>query len=220
MKINLKTVALSVALVVAAFTTDAQNIQNGNIINFTKYSGMDGSPYFNPYWVQGNVKFRNGSTKNAIILYDELKDYVFYQGENEELVQFEMPVYEFTIAAEDGTIAHFSKFAGNGKFPDEAFFQVLSDGKVKLLKRNSKSVSEHKEELGSAVTKRDVVDNIDYFLLIEGKVVKIKKDKKSILQTLNDGNKQQDLDNYITTNKLNLKKDSDLIKLMDYYNTL
>jgi hypothetical protein len=222
MKINLKTVALSLAFVATVATAGAQGMtdQYGNSIKFSKYSDLQGSPYFNPSWMQADVKFRNGSTVTSMVLYDQIKDYLFAKGKTEEFGQFDMPVAEFSVPAEDGTLAHFSTFPGNGKFPDEAFFQVLSDGKTKLLKRNLKSISEHKAELGSAVSTREVVDNVDYFLLVDGKVVKIKKDRKSVLQALSNSNKLMELDNYISNNSLNLKKDPDLIKLIAYYNTL
>lgn len=221
MKINLKTVALSLAFVATISMANAQSLRDQNsITSVSKYGDLQGSPYFNPNWMQGDVKFKNGSTATQMIIYDQIKDYLFAKGKVDELGQFDTPVAEFTIPAEDGTLTHFSSFSANGKFPDNAFFQVLSNGKVKLLKRNLKSISESKGELGTAITKREVVDNIDYFLLIDGKTVKIKKDKKSVLQALSSSNKLMELDNYIANNNLNLKKDPDLIKLIAYYNTL
>ena len=72
--------------------------------------------------------------------------------------------------------------------------------------------------MGSAVTTREVVDNVDYYLLIDGKAVRIKKDKKSVEAAL--GSKQAELDSYIKANNLNLKNDADLAKLITQYNTL
>ncbi|HTH81441.1 MAG TPA: hypothetical protein VL490_00815 [Mucilaginibacter sp.] len=196
------------------YATDA----NGGAL-MTAESVDSGNPFFSTDWVKADVKFKNGNEqKDKVVKYSDLKDILYTQAPGNQYGLFDTPVSEFTIYNTDGTTAHFSVFPGNGKTADDAFFQVLADGKVKLLKKNAKAISESKAGIGTAVVTKMVVDNIDYYLLIDGKAVRIKKDKKAIETAL--GSKQTELDAYIQTNKLSLKKDEDVAKLITYYNTL
>jgi hypothetical protein len=236
MKFNLKTIIAVVAFSVSATIAKSQTIsatngglnsgigvmtsEGGNPIGFSEYTGLVGNPFFNPDWVKGDVTFADGNVvKDKLVKYDEFKDKLFTQvAGTAKSGEFDQPVTSFTIITADGTLASFSIFPGNGKTSDNAFFQVLSDGKVKLLRKNAKTISEYKANMSSAVTTREVVDNIDYYLLIGGKAVRIKKDKKSVEAAL--GNKQAELESYIKANNLNLKNDADLAKLITQYNTL
>ncbi|MDB4927273.1 hypothetical protein [Mucilaginibacter sp.] len=233
MKSNLKTVAALLIFSAIATVTKAQLTSSynqgsgsgtivddaGNVRRATEYSGLVGSPYFIVDWSKADVTFADGSVqKDKVVKYDELKDKLFTQIKDDKMGEFDTPVADFTITAADGTVAKFGKIPGNGKFGDDAFFEILSDGKVKLIRKNAKSISEYKKDLGTAVTTREVVDNIDYYLVVSGKLVRIKKDKKSVEAAL--GAKQTELDAYIKSNNLNLKNDADLAKLITQYNTL
>jgi hypothetical protein len=228
MKFNLKAVVLLFSFIAAATITKAQIVGKtgssfqddaGNVLMFSAYTNLTGNPYFNKDWVKGDVKFKDGSVrKDVLVKYDELKDNLYTQAKGDKTGEFDTPVAEFTIATDEGGLTRFAAFPGNGKYSDNAFLQVLSDGNVKLIRKNAKAISEHKEGIGTAVVTREVVDNIDYYLLISGKLVKIKKDKKSVLAAL--GNKQPELEAYIKANNLNLKNDADLAKLITQYNTL
>lgn len=226
MKINFKTALLSAVFVSASLITVAQvgktssiaTTDDGAAVMRSEYTALVGNPYFNEDWVDGDVKLKDGSVQSGTPMkYDELQDNV-YTKIGDDPAKFKKPVVEFTITDRSGKPAHFSVFPGNDKFSDIAYFQVLADGKVKLLRKNAKAVSESKDGIGTAVVTRLVVDNIDYYLLIDGKAVKIKKDKKSVEAAL--ANKQSELDNYIKANNLNLKKDDDLAKLITQYNAL
>jgi hypothetical protein len=230
MKTNLKHGALLFALLFTCGLTKAQGGFDGRSTSqyatdasggalMTAESVDSGNPFFSTDWVKGDVTFSNGNVqKDKIVKYSELKDILYTQAQGNQYGLFDTPVTQFTIYNTDGTTAHFSIFPGNGKVADNAFFQVLADGKVKLLKKNAKAISESKAGIGTAVVTKTVVDNIDYYLLIDGKAVRVKKDKKAIEAAL--GNKQTELDAYAQTNKLNLKKDDDLAKLITYYDTL
>jgi hypothetical protein len=234
MRSILKTTAVLFALAAISTATKAQQGQigatnstshavltddSGNVVGFKEYSNLEGSPYFNADWAKGDVKFANSpEQRGRSIKYDEIKDALLTQMAENKIGEFDEPVIAFTITNSDGSIANFSQFPGNGKLSDQAYFQVLSDGKVKLLKKNAKAISEYKKDIGSAVTTREAVDNIDYYLLINGKAVRFKKDKKSVESAL--GNKQAELDTYIKANSLNLKNDDDLIRLIVQYNSL
>jgi hypothetical protein len=229
-KFYLNTITLWVAFLFSFNISIAQTIKDkttsvpiadatdGNI-NFSEYTDLVGSPFYNPEWVRANVTLRNGIVlKDTLVRYSDLKDHLYTCASGNQYISFSKAVIEFLIFNPNGTLSHFSIFPGNGKFTDGAFFEILSDGDVKLLKKNVKTISENRAGIGTAVFTRTVVDNIDYYLLIEGKAIRIKRDKKSIETILK--NKKAELNAYLQTNTLDLKKDDDMIKLIKYYNTL
>jgi hypothetical protein len=198
----------------STFSTD-----DGAAVMTSEYTSLQGNPFSTTDWVKGDVKFADGSqAKDLQLKYSDLKDGIYMKTDNGQLGSFNMPVKEFTLYNTDGTLMHYSTFPGNGKFPDADYFQVLSDGKVKLLKKNAKGVSESKDGIGTAVVTRMIVDNVDYYLLIGGKLIRIKKDKKTIEAAL--GDKQPELESYIKANNLNMKRDDDMAKLITQYNSL
>jgi hypothetical protein len=93
----------------------------------------------------------------------------------------------------------------------------LPDGKVQLLKRFTKLLFES-QPIGSASKLQQFIDKTKYYLIINGKALQVKNDKKALLAAL--GDKQAQLEDYIKSNKINLKNDAQLGKLIDYYNSL
>ena len=100
-------------------------------------------------------------------------------------------------------------------FSSEAYFQILAEGKVTLLKKIRKEITESKQ-YGSAVTNKSINTTSSYFALKEEMLVKILPNKKTItaLYGIND----MQLDNYLKENKIDFKKDDDLYKLFTYLN--
>lgn len=192
---------------------------SGSPLMVTSYSDYIGSPFFNQKWAKANVILRTGTViKDTLVKYSDLKDELFTRIGSDRYGFFNNTVIAFTITNPNGTQSHFNIFPDNGKFADGAFFEVLSNGETKLLKKNAKTITETKEGIGTAVVTPTIVDNIDYYLLINGKAIRIKKDRKNTIAILKD--KQKELHAYIQTARLNLKNDNDLIRLINYYNTL
>lgn len=188
---------------------------------FNRYSEMKGQPFLFKDWALGTVKTADkGEKKDVQIKYDEVEDRLLTKGEGEQMMQFASPIVEFVIAdAEKGGVRTFKSGFSATKFStDKTLFQVLVDGKVKLLRKNNKTISEGKE-YGSAAIIKTVIDGIKYYIVgANNEPVVVKLDQKAILALLPD--KQTELTEYAKSNKLNLKKEEDAAKLIAYYNTL
>ncbi|MFM1756707.1 MAG: hypothetical protein RL621_1680 [Bacteroidota bacterium] len=98
-----------------------------------------------------------------------------------------------------------------------SFYQILLNGKTSLLKSVYKTIQERNNDL-SGERYKEFATYENTYLLKDGAMVRIKKDKSSLLNLLQD--KSQVLQQYINDQKLNLKNDADLIALVKYYNTL
>lgn len=98
-----------------------------------------------------------------------------------------------------------------------SFYQILLNGKTSLLKSVYKTIQERNNDL-SGERYKEFATYENTYLLKDGAMVRIKKDKSSLLNLLQD--KGQVLQQYINDQKLNIKNEADLIALVKYYNTL
>ena len=74
------------------------------------------------------------------------------------------------------------------------------------------------QAFNSATKTKSFQENTRYYLVKDGKATPVKNDKKSILAALPD--KQEQLKGYVAAGNLNFKSDTDLAKLINYYNSL
>lgn len=186
------------------------------------YVDVEGSPFLANEYNKGTVKMANGITfKDILIKYNQVDDVLYFQGKNDDILSFVEPVMEFTIGyIKGGKIinGHYRNgYPSTGKNTDKSFYEVLTDGTAQLLKRTSKSIFKNKP-YNSATETQTVNEDVNYYIFTGGKLMQIKKDKKTIFSVLS--NKQTELEAYINYNSLNLKNDGDLTSLIVYYNSL
>jgi len=209
-----------VAGILSVCSARAQFLSDSNGANMTAkhYEDVHGSPYLADDWLPGTVKLATGETykDNLSLKYNVADDELYFKSQSGDPLTFVQPVSEFTITTAKGTL-HFKNGFKVATYSEKAFFEVLSDGTVQLLKRDQKAIIENKP-YNSATTEKIFNDVSQYFLVSNGKAVEVKKDKKAILAAI--GNKQPQLDAYAKSSNLNLKNDTDLGKLVTYYNSL
>lgn len=98
-----------------------------------------------------------------------------------------------------------------------SFYQILLNGKTSLLKSVYKSIQERNNDL-SGERFKEFATYENRYLLKEGTMVRIKKDKSSIMALFQD--KQQAIQKFVEDQNLNLKNEAHLVALVKYYNTL
>jgi hypothetical protein len=197
---------------------------NGTVFRIQSYEEVNGSPFLVNKWMQGDVKFTNGSVLKSIpLMYDQVKDALLFKGKNNEDYYFNDPVREFTISyiSNDknfnGTFRN--GFSASKGLTASSFYEVLIDGKTKLLKRNNKTISETKE-FNSATAIKNVNVNTVYYITNGETLIALKKlDAKSLIEAL-DSTKATNVQKFISSDKLNLKNQEDLVRVIAYYNTL
>lgn len=182
---------------------------------------MQGSPYLHPDWAEGSVALSNGTIYQGInMMYDQVKDVIVFKTKDNQVKELIEPVQEFSISYiqnNEKVSKTFRKgYSGESVSPD-AFLEVLADGKTALVKRTSKNIFDRKN-YSSATIDREVQESEDYYVANGNKLVKVKKTKSSLLSALPE--KADYLQTYIKSNALNLRNDSDIAKLVAYYNSL
>lgn len=98
-----------------------------------------------------------------------------------------------------------------------SFYQILLNGKTSLLKSVYKAVQERNNDM-SGERFKEFATYENMYLLKEGTMTRIKKDKSSLLVLFQD--KKEAIAKYMEDQKLNLKNEVHLKALIQYYNTL
>ncbi len=180
---------------------------NGRPIIERQYTHVEGSPYLFEDWKAGVVRLKSGATyKDIMLKYDQVAEELLFR-HNGQALTFVEPVIEFRFTG--GPLYR----AGYGN----SFHEILSDGGTKLIRRKMKQVTENREYNSASVT-RKFVEVEALFIVKGGEPVRVRKDKKSVLAAL--GDKTPQLENYIRSERLNLRQEADIARLVEYYNTL
>ncbi len=194
----------------------------GLTVNGDLYKDMNGSPYLFNDWVKGNIQLEDGTIYNNLNLkYDQVRELLIFLADDNTSKRFSAPVKAFTLTNADDkdwpriTFRNGFKAIDGGN--EKTYYEVLADGNTLLLKRTEKKIVDERAP-GSLIVSKQISATTKYYISSNNRISKIKKDKKSVLEVL--GNKQSDLETYIKNNNLNLKEDADLIRLIEYYNTL
>jgi len=188
----------------------------------THYAGMEGSPYFYDNWEPGEARLADGKTYKGLMLkYNDFNGTLLFKynlSDSAMTFQYRPVEFRFEYITHDTPYSvHFlNGFAPVDDANMNTFYQILTDDKVKLLKRTTKEITQHQDY--SNATSRTVNTNPHYYLLKNDKLVLIKTNKKSILDALPD--QADKIKQFIADGGIDLKSDADLIKVVEYYNQL
>lgn len=153
---------------------------SGKPLTDSKYVNLTGTPFFIDQWVSGDVKLADGKlVKPTELKYDMVEDKLLFKAEGKTF-EFYPPVLSFKLNTADGvkTFVKKDQIAGNG-----SYFQLLNQGKVKLLKKNYKNILEVKG-YNSATVEKTVDENKKYYVVNNDKTIEVKLNKKSFLEAL------------------------------------
>lgn len=215
---------LILLLCVAVKSISAQGLQTtagGIPVQDRNLSDVKGSQFIFDDWAKGNVKLKDDKVYNNLDLkYSDYDDAVYFKSSSGEMQAFSVPVADFTISYTEGNnnfLRHFKNGYQVMGYEVNAYFETLNDGKTQFLKKTKKKIEEV-NTYGSTTGNKSFNTSTRYFIFNNGKVVNVKKDKKSILEAL--GDKQTELETYAKANNLNFKNEADIAKLVTYYNTI
>ncbi|MGI4022270.1 MAG: hypothetical protein ACRYFA_12255 [Janthinobacterium lividum] len=211
----------SLIFIVNVKAQSSQTTLGGVVFKEQNFSDVKGSPYVFGDWTISTVQTSNGIYNNINIKYSELDDQVYFKNKEQEMMQFADPVKDFIFSYKQNdkqVLAHYrngyTNIAGSSS---SAFFEVLVEGKVQLLKKTTKKVREE-VVYGSTVSNKSFLTTTRYYIITPEKGILVKKDKKSVLTALSI--KQNELEDYTKKNNIDFKKDDDIIKVIAYFNSI
>jgi hypothetical protein len=179
----------------------------------------DGSPFYNTSWLNATIITTDGQVhKDIPVRMNLLEGNIHYKDvAGAELVNVS-PVKEVILRDVDGRVITFvhSSSLGTSELGEVWLQQLSQQGPVRIFKHVKKEVKEMKA-YGSATTEIFVTDEKRYYLLSDKNLQKIKK-LKDITEVLSA--KESELTRYIREQSLKDKAESDMGRLVDYYNSL
>jgi hypothetical protein len=200
-----------------------------------RYQGVKGSPYFLDAFVPGTVEIKTGNAGKSEVFQGVRLKYDAFSNS----LQAVMPTTKDTVVFSTTPVITFSlevPTTGNAlvfkRFQEakaldqnlrEAFFAVLQqsqDGKVALVKRIGKKKidANFKGPYSSGQTYDEIIDEVQYYVVANGSMQKVKLNKKSIVEAL--PNQSEKLKAYIAGQKLAMASEADLVKVVSYYQSL
>jgi hypothetical protein len=182
-----------------------------------------GTRFFMEAWKYGKIKVNDNTQFGNIRLRLDVKNQEvhFLKSDNVEMVAPAGSIKEIAIIDSAGvqpvTYTFQCGFPAIDNQHETNFYQLLCNGKIKLLKSTRKIIHQDKDDLSGEI-KKEFRTYEDYYLYSVISMLRIKKDKAYILDLM--ANQKDKIEEYTKANNLGYKSIDDLRKIIDYYNSL
>jgi len=191
------------------------------------YSGtsaipINGSPFLNDNFQEGSLELLDGRKAEKVLLrYNIAKD-LFEILKGGDTLTLNRPFAVKYVNVDDKTFMFDPKFREKADRSQNGYFQLKTQGKLSLFIKRTKKLNfdsfTENYKGGSGTKEYYYIDKVNYVAqLNEGNPFLISSSKKFIAQL---DNHKSEVKSFIKENKIKLKKEEDVIKLVDYYNTL
>ncbi len=174
------------------------------------------------YWHDGKVVLDTGDTLKGSIKYDLQNDLVQFSRGNrlESFTARKLTFFEIF----DQTVKRYRQFytipyAVTGAYKAPVLFELLTEGKITLLCRESVEYRSYSNSFYSYGMSTRLVLVYHYFLLKENGTIDPFDGKRADLVRLM-GDKGQLVEKYMKSNKLDLNDRNEFVQAVQYYNSL
>ena len=198
--------------------------QNGHSL-LKKYDpDITGSPFINTDWVPATITLSKGKEIGPIPvkLNIESNELYFRDSTGKELIALEGLVKKIdclNFYSRDSIRYVFKNgYPGIDKQNENYYYQVFTEGKIELLAKRFRYIRTVKDELSGEMTKEFVEGVTVLYVYAYGIMQAFHPNKSFVISLLED--KEQAMNMFISTHKINFKKIPDLIKLFNYYEGL
>jgi hypothetical protein len=182
-----------------------------------------GSPYFGEDYCTADIQVRKGKLYKGLKTKVNLQENtVIYDSAGVELVAT-APIdmirfYDCADPSKNKTLI--SGLPKVDNLDESSFYIVLAAGNVALLSHIDISYYDRQNNYGRASIIRAFKQHETYYLYVEKKgLIKLETDNASILKQL-DSSKEKQVGRFMAQNDIKVKKEKDLVKLFEYYNSL
>ena len=183
---------------------------SGRYLTSNSYTDVDGNPYFPKEWVEGTVSLKAGK----VIAYNALRlntitgslEFKF----TDKAYDVVNPLNEFTLE----TLKFRKGFEPFEKQNTETFYQVLYDGKQKLLCYRLGSIYLDSPYNSATKTKKFQLSETYYLQKADGKLYELKKNLKFFLLLI--GVKSNQLEGYCKKENIKLRSWNDAVRILEY----
>jgi hypothetical protein len=186
------------------------------------YTRIKGSPFYKDEWLLASIYSGNNLLYVIPVKLNLATNEIHYNKNNEEkvLTGVNVTVLAFhagkdTSVTTDVFLRNVPNLLFNNKTIDD-FIQVMNGGQFQLLKYTRRKVSSA-DSLFRTQTRYFFTNENHYYIRNNDRIEKLKKlNKESVLEFLPSA---LAFSSYLSENKLDLRKEDDVIRFLHYYNT-
>ncbi len=204
-------------LEIASANADGR-VSHGQLYISVSERAIEGSPYINEVYKQGETIMFGKVRRKALMRYDAYRDAVEIMGQDQRPRTL---LRRNTITAQfDGRTYKVMEYVDLGR-SKQGYFNPLNQGTAQLLFKPKKRFrqAENPDHGYDTYDPPQFIDDSSYYLKWGNRpAVKIQLGKKKLLKAL--GSYSPELRKFISKNKLSMKKEEDVVRLVKYFNTL
>ena len=195
-----------------------QDPLSGRVLSVSKYGGINGNPFLNDRWTNGDVTIKKGVYANILLKYDAFSN-ILHFNRNEELFEFEDEVLSFVLKLhreDSSTYQYFVRGLEGVDVKSNQFLQELYKGKSGFYKATFVFLSEMNKINEGIVKSFQKAEK--YYFKSDDKISHVIMNKKDVLALF--GKRQNDVEYFAKAKGLSYKKESDLLKMIQYFDTI
>lgn len=173
-----------------------------------------GTPYYRNLWFKGQARLKGGEPSKGVLAFNVVKGVVYFASQGSNLPAIEVKPERFAL---DGLV--FYNFEDVYEGASTFYYNILVNSEPKLLKQYSGRYVQTKGDVedayGDSSTQEyegKFLKEEAYYFVIQNQLVLVNR-KKSFIKSL--GPYEQKAKKIVQQEKLNLKKQSDIIKLAE-----
>ncbi|MBV9986056.1 MAG: hypothetical protein JO301_00135 [Chitinophagaceae bacterium] len=184
---------------------------------------LQGSPYFADKYCHATLKVRKGKTYHGLrVKVDLQSSAVIYMDETGKEMEAITPLdriefYDCEDASKNRILI--SGLPPVDKQNESSYYVLLDSGNISLLKYYQVSYNDRRNNYGNANIIRTYQQVEIYYSYTPGKgLARLSKDNAAVLDAL--AEKKKEVGDYIAANNIKCRRESDLVKVFAYYNSL
>lgn len=219
--IRMAIIALAFLITTSAYSQGTVFLQDpvtAKNFNTDKYSSIKGTPFLQDKWIKGTATTPRGIYQQLELKFNVCDNTLFFN-RKDEAFEFQDEIISFILMPkpdDSSTYLVYKKGITGADFSGNQYVQVLLEGPVGLYKLAVKQVSEM-SEINAGIVKT-FTNNSKYYISKNNQLRFIKINKSEILNSLSD--QREKIQSYINEKKLSFRKDSDLVEVLKYYQSL
>ena len=193
---------------------------NSNVLYTFQYTEIKGTPFLSDKWMRGKAFLDHEVSFDNLQIKLDLYNNKFIINWHDSSFQISTTVKQIELFPTGDTVNGLvfrNGYSINAKINARTYLQVLADGKLTFLKYIKKEMNDFSEY--SDATKYKRFEETDkYFIFANGEFREIALNKKSLQDILPD--KWNEVEDYLTKYKVNVKVQEGWRLAIQYYNSL
>lgn len=212
----------SPAITVKSFTNSTLRANFlGNKASFENNNEVLGTPYMLKDWV-GNLTFRTNNGKIFKVSnanFDKFNQKFVVKISKDSIYEFGHDNIDFAFLSVSTDTLKFKKVYLNDDLKKSLVDVLIENKKASFYKVHKSRVKEGSKNpmTNQKVTKDKLVDSDEYYLKVNNKIKLIRLKEKSFRKRIKEF---RNLKTYAANNSLSFKKEKDVVKIINYYNSL